>query len=91
MPVLIVLGLLAIAIPRVEVEASAALAGLVAALASLDVAPDHPTALAIDLTVAGALVTLSSLVHQDRRLLAWPGGALLEAWDPPTGTWSRTA
>ena len=63
-PVLVVLGLLAIARPRVEVEASAALAGLVAALASLDVAPDQPTALAVHLTVAGVLVTLSSLVHR---------------------------
>ena len=85
-PVLIVLGLLAVAMPRVEVEASAAIFGLAAALASLDVAPDQPTALAIDLTVAGALVTLSSLVHRDRRLLAWPGGALLAA-----ATWVRLA
>ena len=85
-PVLVVLGLLAIARPRVEVEVSAALAGLVAALASLDVAPDQPTALAIHLTVAGVLVTLSSLVHQERRVLAWPGGALLAA-----ATWVRLA
>lgn len=85
-PVLVVMGLLAIARPRVEVEASAALAGLVAALASLDVAPDQPTALAVQLTVAGALVTLSSLVHQERRVLAWPGGALLAA-----ATWVRLA
>ncbi len=67
-------------------RSSAALAGLVAALASLDVAPDQPTALAVHLTVAGALVTLSSLVHQERRVLAWPGGALLAA-----ATWVRLA
>ncbi len=85
-PVLVVLGLLAIARPRVEVEASAALAGLVAALASLDVAPDQPTALAVHLTVAGVLVTLSGLVHPQRRVLAWPGGALLAA-----ATWVRLA
>ncbi len=85
-PVLVVLGLLAIARPRVEVEAAAALAGLVAALASLDVAPDQPTALAVHLTVAGVLVTLSSLVHRNRRVLAWPGGALLAA-----ATWVRLA
>ena len=85
-PVLIVAGLLAIARPRVEVEASAALAGLVAALASLDVASDQPTALAVHLTVAGVLVILSSLVHQERRVLAWPGGALLAA-----ATWVRLA
>ena len=86
LPVLVVMGCLAIARPRVEVEASAALAGLVAALASLDVAPDQPTALAVHLTVAGALVTLSSLLHQERRVLAWPGGALLAA-----ATWVRLA
>ena len=83
-PVLVVLGLLAIARPRVEVEASAAFFGLVAALASLDPAPDLLTALAVQLTVAGALVTLSSLVHRERRVLAWPGGALLAA-----ATWVR--
>ena len=85
-PVLIVAGLLAIARPRVEVEASAVLAGLVAALASLDAAPDQPTALAVHLTVAGVLVILSSLLHQDRRVLAWPGGVLLAA-----ATWVRLA
>ena len=86
LPILVVLGLLAIAVPRVEVEASAAVTGLIAALAALDVAPDLPTALAIHLTVAGALVTLSSLVHRDRRVLAWPGGLLLAA-----ATWVRLA
>ncbi|HEU5456194.1 MAG TPA: hypothetical protein VFU85_10980, partial [Nocardioides sp.] len=83
-PVLVVLGLLAIAMPRGEVEATAALAGLLAALASLDIAADQLTALAVDLTVAGALVTMSSLMHEDRRLLAWPGGAMLAA-----ATWVR--
>jgi hypothetical protein len=78
-PVLVVLGLIAIGRPRIEVEATAAVGGLVAALASLEVAPDLTTLLVIQLTVAGALVTVSSLVHQDRRVLAWPGAALLAA------------
>ena len=65
-------------------ETSAALAGLVAAIASLDSSADQLTALAVDLTVAGALVTISSLVHEERRVLAWPGGALLAA-----ATWVR--
>jgi hypothetical protein len=86
LPVLVVVGALAIARPRSEVEASAALAGLVASVASLDVAADQLTALAIHLTVAGVLVTLSSLVHAERRVLAWPGGALLAA-----ATWARLA
>jgi len=85
-PVLIVLGLLVIARPRAEVEASAAPVGLVAAVASLAVAPDAFTHLAVDLTVAGVLVTLSSLVHSERRVLAWPGGVLLAA-----ATWVRLA
>ena len=85
-PVLVVLGILALARPRVEVETSAALAGLVVALASLAVADDPLTALAVDLTVAGVVVTLSSLVHEKRRVLAWPGGGLLVA-----ATWVRLA
>ena len=85
-PILVVLGILAVARPRGEVEASAALSGLVAALASLAVAADPVTALAVDLTVAGVFVTLSSLVHGERRILAWPGGALLTA-----ATWVRLA
>ncbi|MGH3505832.1 MAG: SCO7613 C-terminal domain-containing membrane protein [Nocardioidaceae bacterium] len=85
-PVLVVVGILAIARPRVEVEASAALTGLVAALASLAVADDPLTALAMELTAAGVLVTVSSLFHEERRVLAWPGGALLAA-----ATWVRLA
>jgi hypothetical protein len=86
LPILVMVGFLAISMPRVELEASAALSGLVAALASVGAASDQPTALAVHLTVAGALVTLSSLVHQERRVLAWPGGALLAA-----ATWVRLA
>lgn len=86
LPLLVVVGALAIARPRSEVETSAALAGLVASVASLDVAADQLTALSIHLTVAGVLVTLSSLVHAERRVLAWPGGALLAA-----ATWARLA
>ena len=57
-----------------------------AAYASLLVSSDQLTDLAVDLTVAGVLVTLSSLVHSERRVLAWPGGALLAA-----ATWVRLA
>jgi hypothetical protein len=86
LPLLIVVGAIAIARPRIEVEASAALAGIMAAAASIDVAADRSTSLAIHLTVAGALVTLSSLLHSDRRVYAWPGGFLLAA-----ATWVRLA
>jgi hypothetical protein len=86
LPLLIVVGAIAIARPRIEVEASAALAGIMAAAASIDGAADRSTSLAIHLTVAGALVTLSSLLHSDRRVYAWPGGFLLAA-----ATWVRLA
>jgi hypothetical protein len=86
LPVLVACGAIAIARPRLETEVSAALSGFAASAAAVAAAADQPTALAIHLTVAGALVTLSSLVHQDRRVLAWPGGALLAA-----ATWVRLA
>jgi len=84
LPVLAAVGLLAIARPRIALEVSAAGTGLaaigaVAHLTSGDLGP-----LALNLTVAGALVTVSSLVHADRRPLAWAGGFLLAA-----ATWVR--
>ncbi|GAA1162607.1 SCO7613 C-terminal domain-containing membrane protein [Nocardioides aquiterrae] len=79
-PVLVLVGLLAIARPRPEIEASAAVAALAAASAAVD---GHPS-LAVHLTVAGALVSVSALVHPGRRPLGWLGGALLVA-----ATWVR--
>jgi len=85
-PVLIVVGLLALALPAPEIEVSAALGGVAAAVAAVTAADDTATALAIHLTVAGALVTASALVHPARRVLGWPGGGLLAA-----ATWVRLA
>lgn len=85
-PILLVVGLLAIARPRVELEASASLAGAAAAAASVLSADDTATALAIHLTVAGALATATTVVHQSRRHLAWLGGFLLAL-----ATWVRLA
>lgn len=85
-PVLVVVGVLAIARPRPEVEVSAALAGATAATFSVAAAVDQPTALTIHLTVAGALVTATSLLHTSRRPLGWVGGLLLAA-----ATWVRLA
>ena len=42
--------------------------------------------LAVHLTLAGGLVTLSAIVHPTRRAFAWPGGLLLAA-----ATWVRLA
>jgi hypothetical protein len=85
-PILLVLGGLAIWRPQVELEASTALVGLLASAASVAAAPDEQLALAVHLTVAGALVTATSLIHPSRRPLAWPGGLLLAA-----ATWVRLA
>ena len=85
-PILLLVGGLALWRPQVELEAGAALAGAVAAVGSIDAAADGQLALAIYLTVAGALVTASALVHPSRRFLAWPGGFLLAA-----ATWVRLA
>jgi hypothetical protein len=85
-PVLFAVGLLALALPRIEVEASAWVAALVAAPAACLAAADPVTATAIHLTVAGGLVVASSLVHPHRRALGWVGGLLLAA-----ATWVRLA
>jgi hypothetical protein len=79
-PVLVLVGLLAIARPRPEIESSAVIAAVVASA----VAIDGSTSLAVHLTVAGALVSASALVHPARRPLGWLGGALLAA-----ATWVR--
>jgi hypothetical protein len=81
---LLVLGLLALAVPRFEVELIAALAALVGAASGITYATDVSVSLAVHLTLAGMLVTASSLLHRDRRPLAWLGGLLLAA-----ATWVR--
>ena len=85
-PILLAVGLLALALPRPEVEATGWLAGLIGATAAVGVADDPETATAIHLTLAGVLVVTSSLVHPHRRTLGWAGGALLAA-----ATWVRLA
>lgn len=85
-PILVVLGMLALVRARPEVEVAATLAGLAAAAGAVPAAADLSVSLAVHLTVAGALVTASSVVHPQRRLLAWPGGLLLAA-----ATWVRLA
>ncbi|HEX4685554.1 MAG TPA: hypothetical protein VH228_02140 [Nocardioides sp.] len=83
-PVLLVVGGLAIWRPQVELEASAAFAAALVSAASVLTADDVSVALAVYLTVAGVLVTASSIVNPSRRALAWPGGVLLAA-----ATWVR--
>jgi hypothetical protein len=81
---LVVLGLLAIAVPRFELEVGAAVAVTFSSLAGVDAAADPSVALAVHLTLAGAAGTATALVHRGHRPLAWPGGLLLAA-----ATWVR--
>ena len=84
-PVLLVLGGLAIWRPQLELEASSAIAGTLVSAASVLLADDVQVSLAVHLTVAGALVAASSIINPSRRrVLAWPGGLLLAA-----ATWVR--
>ncbi|WP_193611981.1 zinc ribbon domain-containing protein [Nocardioides lijunqiniae] len=84
-PILLVVGLLAIARSRVELEASAVVAGSLAALASVLAAQDLGTAASVHLTVGGVVVSASGLLHR-RRATVVAGGALLFA-----ATWVRLA
>ncbi len=64
---------------RAGYEVGAAASALPLALAGVMLAsdPTQATWAAVNLTVAGAAVTALSLLREDRRLLVWPGGALL--------------
>jgi hypothetical protein len=83
-PVLLVLGALALWRPRLELEVSSVVAGTLVSIAAIATARDLDTAVAVHVTIAGVLVTASSIIHPSRRLLAWPGGLLLAA-----ATWVR--
>ena len=83
-PVLVVLGGLAIWRPQLELEMSSAIVGILASAAAIAMARDTSVALAVHLTVVGVLVTASSIINPGRRGLAWPGGLLLAA-----ATWVR--
>lgn len=73
-------GAFALARPKPELEAAAAVAAIAVAGGGVQSAGG----LAIHLTLAGALVTASALIHRDRRPLGWVGGLLLAA-----ATWVR--
>jgi hypothetical protein len=81
---LVALGLLTVGVPRLELELGAATAVLLSSVAGIDYAPDLSVALAVHLTLAGAAVTFSSMVHRDRRQLGWLGGLLMAG-----ATWVR--
>ncbi|NYJ02280.1 hypothetical protein HNR19_002978 [Nocardioides thalensis] len=76
-PLLLALGVLAIARPRHEVEQPALLAGLLGGLLAINAAPDTASSLALHLTVLGFLVSATAVIHESRRHAAWAGGAIL--------------
>lgn len=76
-PVLLAVGVLAIAIPRPEVEATAALVALVALPGSLAATPDEGGYTALWLTVAGFIACATALVNESRRHAGILGSALL--------------
>lgn len=85
-PVLLAVGVLALALPRLEVELPAVAAAVLVYPASLDVTADPGGYTALWLTVAGFLACATALVHESRRFALWIGGALLFL-----ATWVRLA
>ena len=78
LPVLLVLGTAIVVRPVVEREVAASAAAVLAVTGSVTgVDTLDQTWLAIYLTVAGVVATVSSLIHPSRRALAWAGLALL--------------
>ncbi|WP_159083793.1 SCO7613 C-terminal domain-containing membrane protein [Nocardioides terrigena] len=81
LPVLLVLGVAIVLVPRVGREVASAVAAACAVAASVVSAGPagsvDQTWLAVHLTVAGVVATVSSLVNADRRRLAWVGLGLL--------------
>jgi hypothetical protein len=76
-PVLLAVGVLAVVLPRLEVEVAAVLVAAFAFPVSLGTASDPGGLTALWLTVAGFLACASALVNESRRHLVWLGGALL--------------
>lgn len=76
-PVLLAVGVLAVALPRPEVELTAAATAVIALPASLGSATDPGGLAALWLAVAGFAVCASALVNESRRNAVWGGAALL--------------
>ncbi len=70
-PILALLGVLAIARPRLEVEIPAVVVALLAVPPAIDAADDTGGSLALHLVVLGALLSASALIHESRRNLVW--------------------
>jgi len=71
MPLLVLLGVLAIARPKLEVEIAAMVVALLAVPPAISAADDAGGSLALHLAVLGALLSASALIHESRRDLVW--------------------
>ncbi|KAA1426941.1 SCO7613 C-terminal domain-containing membrane protein [Nocardioides antri] len=71
MPLLALLGLLAIARPRLEVEVPAVLVAVAAVPPAIFAGDDAGGSLALHLVVLGAVLSATALVHESRRMLVW--------------------
>ena len=78
-PALLVVAALALLRPRPDTEGSALLAGIVSLAVAVPAATDVPLSLAVHLTLAGSLLSLTALVHPHRRAVGWAGSAVLTA------------
>ena len=76
-PAMLVVAAMALLRPRPDTEGSALLAGTVSLAVAVVAADDVLLSLAIHLTVAGALLSLTALVHPHRRPVGWAGSAVL--------------
>lgn len=76
-PVLLGVGVVALALPRPEIELSGALTALMTLAVSMSAADDTGGLLALWLTVAGCLACATALLHESRRPAAVAGSALL--------------
>ncbi|KRA37986.1 hypothetical protein ASD81_04705 [Nocardioides sp. Root614] len=85
-PVLLAVGVLALALPRPEIELPAVMAAVVTFPVSLAETTDAGGYTALWLTVAGFLFCATALIHESRRFGAWIGAALLLL-----ATWVRLA
>ena len=82
LPLLVLLGMLAIARPEPEVELPAVAMALVAVPPAIVAASDVGGSLALHLVVLGALLSASSVIHESRRALVWFAGPVfaLASW-----------
>ncbi|MEZ0579164.1 SCO7613 C-terminal domain-containing membrane protein [Nocardioides sp. MH1] len=70
-PLLLLLGVLAVARPRLEIELPAAAVALVAVPPAIFAADDPDGSLALHLVVLGVVLSASALLHESRRALVW--------------------